>query len=210
MVQLVFLLISLWSSAHAQDERFYRQIIGGQLPELNKGTVELASSQFNVGGSSYHVDLNGDGIEEILCPQKRDGVDWLEIRDTSQRVIFEAKLLALGSESVLYKIKLVNLSLVTKALILYLDEGKTHGKKFESSGRIFVISIDNNDLKSMVLTQGPHFFHEKEGQREQYWRRDYNLNVYDVDKDGIREISVQYHHIQRFMKYLGNGMWLRF
>ena len=65
------------------------------------------------------------------------------------------------------------------------------------------------DLKKMVLTAGPHIFHEKEAQREQYYRRDYQVNIYDIDGDGVREIAVQYNHIQRIMKY-ENGIWNRY
>jgi len=210
MAQLALILVWLMSTAYAQDERTYRQIIGGQLPNLNRQFREVPVGQFNVLGRSYHVDINGDGLEEILQPQKRDGVDWIEILDASRRKIFEAKLLAMGSESVLYKIKLVALSAKARGLILFLDEGKTHGRKFESTAKIFVITLDNNDFSTLKISPGPHFFQEKEGQRDQYLRRDYVVNVYDVDKDGVREISVQYNHIQRFMKYMGNGIWLRF
>ena len=196
--------------AWAQDERYYRQIFKGELTSEKEIVTDSPVSQFNVKGSVYKFDLNSDGIDESLQPQKRDGVDWLEIRDFSERKLFEAKLLAMGADSALYKIKVVNISPKVKTLILFLDEGVTQGKRFESTARIFLLSFENNDFTTMALTQGPHFFHEKEAQREQYGRRDYVVNVYDVDGDGVREISIQYNHIQRFMKYLGKGEWSRF
>ena len=197
-------------TASAQDERFYRQIFTGELPQVAKDYVEVTVPQFNVSGSTYKVDLDSDGVLETLIPQKRDGVDWLEIRDGADRKIFETKILAMGGESTLYKIRLSPISKKVKALILYLDEGKTVGARFESTARIFLVSFENNDLSTMKATMGPHFYHEKEAQREQYFRRDFQVNVYDLDLDGTREVSVEYNHIQKIMKYKGNGEWVRY
>ncbi len=206
----LFLLFLLSFNVSAQDERYYRQILNGELPSQGLSHKETQEHQFNVKGASYNDDLNADGFEEIIQPQKRDGVDWLEIQDSTKRKIFEAKLLAQGSESVLYKIKLAQISEKTKVLILYLDEGKTVGRRFESTARIFLLTLDNNDFSTFKLTQGPHHFHEKEGQRDQYWRKSYSVDVRDVDKNGIRDVVVEYNHIQRIMLYLGRGEWSRF
>ncbi|HXH32442.1 MAG TPA: hypothetical protein VNJ01_16705 [Bacteriovoracaceae bacterium] len=203
-------LVFLSGNVLSQDERYYRQIFKGELVTEKETVVDSPITQFNVKGSLYKFDLNADGTDESLEPQKRDGVDWLEIRDFSERKLFEAKLLAMGAESTLYKIKVVQISPKVKSLILFLDEGVTKARRFESTARIFVLSFENNDLSTLRLTQGPHFFHEKEGQREQYGRRDYVVNVYDIDGDGVREIAIQYNHIQRIMKYLGSGEWSRF
>ncbi len=205
---LAFLSLSL--PVIGQDERYYRQILNGELPKLSQTINEGPDEKFNVEGASYFVDLNSDGIEEIIRPLKRDGVDWIEIKDSSQRVIFQSKLLAMGGGSFIYKIKLAHLSSKVRVLILYLDEGSSSGKKFESTARIFLLSYENNDLSQMTLTQGPHHFHEKQGQREQYWRRDYLVDIKDVNSDGLRDIVVSFDHIQRIMIYKGYGEWIRY
>lgn len=202
---LILLSFELW----AQDERYYRQILKGELPSFGNEMVWTGEEKFSVDGAQYILDLNGDGIDEVIQPKKRDGVDWLEIKDSSMRNIFEAKLLAMGGNSSIYKIKLAHLSGSVRVLIVFLDEGKTEGRRFESTARIFLIPFENNDLRTMKLTQGPHHFQEKEAQREQYWRRDYNVEVRDVNQDGIRDVVVSYHHIQRIMLYSGNGNWTR-
>lgn len=194
----------------AQDERYYRQLLSGQLPELEKNLLEPAKHQFNVQGARYNLDINDDGIEEIIIPQKRDGVDWLSIQNQSGGKLFEAELFAMGGDSHIFKIKFARLSEKLKALIIFLDEGKTEGKKFESTARIYVISMENNDFGSMKLTQGPHFFHEKEAQREQYFRRDMLIELRDLNNDGTREIVVNYNHIQRILFYRARGEWERF
>jgi hypothetical protein len=205
----LFMIFFLSLSAFAQDERYYRQILNGELPSMGQEIKEIQEHQFNVKGAGYSVDLNGDGIEEIIQPQKRDGVDWIEIKDSGQRKIFDAKLLAMGGESVIYKARLAHLSLKTKLLILFLDEGKTNGRRFESTARIWLITFDNNDLSTMTMTRGPHHFHEKEGQRDQYWHRDLAVEVRDVDKNGTRDVVVEFNHIQRIMIYKGRGDWER-
>lgn len=207
---LVFLFFGLSTSLFGQDERYYRQIISGNLkiPTEEQGIVEVP--RINVEGKHYSFDLNGDGIEEVLIPQKRDGVDYLEVRDSSQRSLFSAKLYASGGNGWLYKMRLVAVDKETRALILFFDEGTTESKRFESMARIYLLTFKKSDLSTATLTEGPHFFHEKEAQRDQYWRRDYLVEVKDLDKDGINDIMIKYHHIQRVMKYEGNGVWKRF
>lgn len=206
---ILFLFFCLPEHGLGQDERYYRYILTGELSRFHDEQKEFDRSQFKVRGASYKVDLNGDGVEETLEPQNRDGVNWLEIRDYSKRKVFEAKLVPNGGESSLYKIKLVQISPNVRALILFLDEGFTQGLKFEATARIYVVSFEKNDLGTMKMSEGPSFFHEKEAQREQYWRRDYNVNIFDIDGDGTREISVMYNRIQRIMKYRGQGEWDR-
>jgi hypothetical protein len=193
--------------AYAQDERYFRKIFSKDYLGTNLDQQESKITKFIVNGASYHIDLNSDGIEEIIETQKRDGVDWIEIKNSSQSKIFEQKLLAMGSLSHVYKIKLVYISKNVRALIVFLDEGVTVGRRFESTARFFVLSYEDNDLSKMSFHLGPHLFQEKEYQRDSYWRRDYTVNIIDFDNDGNREISVQYNHIQRIMKYKGKGEW---
>jgi hypothetical protein len=212
MVQHWAIFFLVWLSVgrlRAQDERYFRQIFTGELPKVNDEVTVARGPQFTVSGAHYRVDLDGDRIEEVVIPQKRDGVDWLEIRNSSQRTLFEARLLPMGAFSALYKVKLVHLSTTTKALLLFLDEGHTVGRRFESTARLFVLSYEDNDLSRATLVMGPHFFHETEKQRDQYLRRDFTVNVVDVDGDGTREILVHYNHIQRLLRYLGKGDWER-
>lgn len=211
MQHLGLLLILTFSGAlFAQDERYYRQILNGELPTANQEVKEVQEHQFNVKGAGYSIDLNNDGIEEFIQPQKRDGVDYLEILNSSRRKVFEGKLLAMGGESSIYKVKLVYLSPKIKLLMIFLDEGRTVGRRFESTARVFLVTYENNDLSTLQMTQGPHHFHEKEGQREQYWRRDYSVEIRDVNNDNVRDVVVQFNHIQRIMIYKGFGEWKRF
>lgn len=202
---LVLLILVLSSSVYAQDERYFRHILSGELPNMAGEILNVPEHQFNVSGSVYHLDLNGDGIEELIVPEKRDGVDWILITNSSKTKIFEGRLLAMGGESHIYKIKFAHLSPTIKALVIFLDEGRTTGRRFESTARIYVLSFENNDFSTIKFVQGPHHFHEKESQREQYYRRDLSVEIRDVDQNGVRDVVVQYHHIQRILRYTNNG-----
>lgn len=205
---LIFLLFS--ASLKAQDERYYRQMLSGGLPDFNADQIKPKTNlKYYFEGPAYRLDLNQDQTEEYIQISKRDGVDWIQITDFSGRKVFEHKLFAMGVESVLYKIRLVQISNDVRALILFMDEGKTQSVRFESSARIFVLSYEKNDFTSMKLNEGPHFYHEREAQREQYFRRTYQVNILDMDGDGQKEISVEYNQIQRIMKYVGRGVWYR-
>lgn len=209
-ITLFFFFLLSWNTVRAQDERYYRQIFTGELPKLVQEHKEAPLHQYNLMGPAYRLDLNADGIEETLRPQKRDGVDWLEIRDASERKIMEAKLPANGGNGHLYKIRLMNLSPKLKTLVLFMDEGETRGKRFEATARLYFISFENNDFSTLSLSQGPHFFHEREAQREQYWRRIYLVDALDFNQDGTKEIIVHYNHIQRVYMYEGKGHWRKF
>ncbi len=212
MVQhwLIFFFLTFpLAGLRAQDERYYRQIFTGELPKVNDDVSVTRGPQFIVSGPRYHIDLDGDRIEEVVISQKRDGVDWLEIQNSSGRSLFSAKLLASGAFSTLYKIRLVHITPKAKALLLFLDEGRTEGRRFESTARLFILSFEGHEISRATLTQGPHFFHEKQKQREQYWRRDFTVSVFDINGDGSREILVHFNHMQRVLKYRGHGEWER-
>lgn len=207
--RIILMFFLVWT-ANAQDERYFRQIFSGDLPKVIRDFPPKSDTQFNVEGPSYRIDLDDDQNEELIVPQKRDGVDWIEIRNSSQKKIYEVKIPVMGTESHIYKIKFVHLSKKVKVLVLFVDEGILSGKKNESTARIFILAFENNKLDEMSFTEGPHIFHEKQAQREIYWRRDYNVSVYDIDHDGTREIMVHYNHIQRIMKYKGRGEWEKY
>lgn len=208
--QTLVLIILLFSTlSYGQDERYYRQILTGELPKMNQQFLYTPTSQFSVLGPEYRVDLDGDGIEEIISPEKLDGVDVINIANSLGSVVFKGKIPSNGAGSVIYKIRFVNISVNVKALLVFIDEGATQSKKFESTARFVVLTFENNDYRKITVSLGPHIFHEKEAQREQYFRRDYQVNIYDLDNDGTREIAVQYNHIQRIMKY-ENGIWNRY
>lgn len=208
-ILLFFILGAVSFPGLAQDERFYRQMLAGEIPAVKTEVEDSPITPISVEGPFYQIDLDGDGIAEKIRPSKLNGVDWLMIYNSSRGKIFDAKLVPMGGESHIYKVRLVHLSKNTKALIIHLDEGHTRGQFFESTARIFVLTYENNDLSTLSLAEGPHFFHEVEKHPDRYTRREYRIDVTDLDGDGVREIIVHYNHIQRIMIYKGKGVWQR-
>jgi hypothetical protein len=207
---VVFCVILLgMSDSFAQDERYYRQILTGELQKTSEPKESFVRN-YIVKGAEYMVDLDGDGIEEIIQPEKRDGTDYLNILNSSRSSIFSAKLFSSGGNSWIYKLRLVNLSAKVKTLIVFLDEGTTHGLRFESTARIYFLSYEDNKLSTLTLNPGPHIYQEKEAQRDQYWRREFVVDVDDLNQDSSREIIVHFGHIQHIYEYRGNGEWNRF
>ncbi len=192
----------------AQDERYYRQILTGELPEV-VDPKESFVRNYLVKGSEYMVDLDGDGIEEILQPEKRDGIDWLTIMNSSRGIVYSAKFYSAGGESAIYKIRMVHLTPRIRTLIVFLDEGITKGLRFESTARLYFLSWEDNKLSTLALNPGPHIYQEKEAQRDQYWRREFVVDVTDLNEDDKREIIVHFGHIQHIYEYRGSGEWTK-
>ena len=203
---LVLLLLHVITIGHAQDERYFRKLFTGELlrpkkkPQVPK--VEVSSKR-------YQIDLNRDGLSESLVTKKKDGTDHLVILDYKGATILDQALTTMGSGSKLYKARHVTLSSQTDALILYFYEGATQSVRFEATARLYFLTVDKRDLKTLSLYQGPHYFHEKEKLYKQYLKRGYSVNVIDYDGDGKKEVSISYNKISRVFKYLENGRWAR-
>jgi hypothetical protein len=206
---LNFFLMTLL--AYSQDERKYRQLIDKTQKNKNNEHEVMPSSTFVQNQGRYQLDLNSDKIEEIVEIQKRDGLDWIIIKASNETVLYQTKLPTVGSQSVIFKMLLLNISKTRsiKTLVLFFDEGMIKSKKSESKARILLLTFENHDLRNIKLTIGPHFFHEKYSQRDQYWRRDYEVKSLDLNADQMREIIVKYQHIQRILIYKGDGIWER-
>lgn len=192
----------------AQDERTFRKLLTGGLVSEQLEKVETPVYVYE--GTNYRFDLDSNGIDETLQVIKKDGINWLHIYDSSERQLFAGKLWAMGGDSKLYRVKIVDLSPRHRVLVLFLYEGKTESVRFEATARLFFLSLDDKKFASFKLYQGPHYFHEREAIREQYWNKQYSVNIKDFDHDGIKDISVQYNHIQRVYIYKGKGEWRRF
>jgi len=192
----------------AQDERFWRKLLSGELSE--QVIKPQGEPKWVFAGPVYHLDLDSDGKEESIQVLKRDGMDWLDITGHDKTTLISAKLWAMGSGSGIYRLRLLDLSPKVRAMVIFLYEGKTESRKLEASARLYFLTFENKDLKTMRVAAGPRYWHEYEGVREQYWRRLYSLNIKDYDGDGIKDINVEFNHMQSIWMYQGQGLWKSF
>lgn len=192
--------------AYAQDERVWRKLLTGELGQEAERPQIVPKYVFN--GPTYRFDLDGDGTEEGLVLSKRDLIDWVEIHAADGRKIFEGKLAASGINARVDRIRIVDLSNDARVLIISYFEGKTENRRLEALARLWFITIDRHDLKTLALTRGPVYWHEFEGMRHAYGRRLYALGLRDFDGDGRKDVRVAYNHIMSIWRYRGDGKWL--
>lgn len=168
------------------------------------------SYRLKARSNRHYVDLNGDYRQESFYTAKRDGENWIHFFDNKGKEIFAAEISAAGPWSRLFRIQMRNLSDKTKVLLLYFYEGVTKYLEFQGTSRVYFVTIDNNDLKSLAIYKGPILWDEVRGFKNHYHQRKYEISLFDLDKDSIREISVKYGRMSRIYKYLGKGEWFNF
>lgn len=202
---LIFFLIALCQAGFAQDERFYRGIFFGT--EENKPQADF---KYEVRSPDYMIDLDRDGVVDSFQTVKKDGVDYIRIRDANGMTRFEANLDAKGKNSLIFKAQLKRISSQADALILHYYEGDTLDAVFEGSARLYILTIRDRDLRKIHITKGPYFWTERESASDhyhKYWNRRYTVNTLDYNHDGINEISISFNKIHRIMRYEGFGNW---
>lgn len=188
----------------AQDEKYYRSIYSGKFfGESNKDFVY----KIEVKSKKYMLDLNEDGKLDSFQTVKKDGTDFIRINDEYGRTIFEQKLVTKGFNSSIYRASLKKVAKKTNVLILHFYEGENKAGVFESSARLYFVTIPMNDFSKITLTEGPFYWTEREGAAKKYWARRYSVSTVDFNNDGIREIATSFNSIQKIYFYQGNGIW---
>ena len=205
-IYLIFGYLILGYNASAQDERYYRKIFTGELLEEKE---EILSFKVAVETDAYLIDLNRDGKKERIKALKKDGLDFIEIKDRFGQDLMTKQLKAIGGGAKLYKIQLKTISTETDVLILHYYEGNVEATIFEGRARVYFITIQNRDFKRMYFYEGPHIFLEKEMPNDKYALRYYTVNTKDYNNDDRNEISINYGHIQHIFFYIRNGIWKR-
>lgn len=204
MKQIVFFLLCVLSQiSWSQDERFYRNMFNGL---LQKGQKPIPY-KIKVFSPKYMIDLNRDGINESFQAVKKDGVDFIRINDAYGEKLCEHKIESKGAKSRIFKANFVKVNKNVDVLVLHFYEGEIDVSTYESSARLYFVTILNGKLASASLTKGPYFWNEKEKRPNQYWNRKYTVNFVDYNKDGQKEISVNYHNISKIFYYSKNGIW---
>ena len=136
--------------------------------EITKRPPEVAICDkkyaFNIHTPYYDLDLNHDGNPEQIVFVKKDGEDWIEIfeqKNKESRKIFGYRFETKGFDSELYRIEFKKLSPKTYVILMYYFEGISRYIEMQSTARLYVGTIDNDDLKTISVFKGPSFFEEK-------------------------------------------------
>lgn len=202
---LSFLFFLSWG-ANAQDERTIRQIFSGEI--LKESVIEKSKEYSYVLHTPYYaLDINNDQSNEFLAFVKKDSEDWVEIFDQNKKKFYSYQLEPKGFGSELFRIEKRTLSNQTQVLILYYYEGVTKYIDFQGTSRVYVITIDKNDLTTLAAFKGPSFFDEKRTLKGHYHKRHYDVLLEDLNKDFVRELIVKARNISEVFLYSGNGKW---
>lgn len=194
-------------SATAQDERFFRSLFSGDLVKEKQETSK-SKTKFRTVGAMHKVDLNADSRLESIVVEKKDGKDFIHIHDYLNKRIFSGKMEAMGLNSWLYKISIRRFANNAKVMILYFFEGETEYLEYRSNVRLYFLTFENNDFKTLAINKGPVIWDEFESFKKHYHQRKYKIGLFDYNKDGIKEIAVHYHLTSWVYFYKSPGKWL--
>ena len=204
---IYFLMFSAFiKPGFAQDERFYRKLLSGDLG-VEGVEIDKKKPYFHKASSMYELDLDNDNRLEHIILEKRDSEDWLHIHNYERVRIYSLKFVRKGWESDVYKVNLRQLSSDTKVLLISYYEGHNQGNNFTGTSRLYAISFDKNDLKSLHGVRGPEIWDEFKDTKIHYHRRPHHVSLFDFDSDGVREVAIRHHLSTKVMKYLGKGEW---
>lgn len=207
---LLIVLIPLLSrQTCAQDERLFRELLLNGEKDKIESRVETLY-RIKARSNRHYIDLTGDDRPESLFSSKRDGEDWIQIFDHNGKEVLRELLMPHGPFSRLFKIQIRRLNKVSKVMILHFYEGVTRHLNFKGTTRLYFVTYDNNDLKTLNIYKGPAIWDETRTYREHYHQRKYDVSMFDLDGDFTRELTVSYGRMNRVYRYLGNGKWANF
>lgn len=207
----IFCLACLFfiSSLRAQDERFFRKLFSGEF--IDKQKIEEAKQySYQIHTPEYVLDLNNDGTNEAVVFVRRDGDDWIDVFNTFHEKVFSYKFEAKGANAGVYKLIKKNLSAETTALMIFYYEGELRYVNYESSARVYILTIDRKDLKTASMFKGPTIFEEVKTFKNHYHLKNYLTKLTDLNFDGDKDLIVKFNGMSRVFKYNGDGKWQTF
>jgi hypothetical protein len=208
-VLLLILMFVVSLCAWAQDERYFRQLFSGELSKSNE-KIEAKKYSYFVHTPYYALDLNQDGVPEQIVFVKKDNEDWIEILNQDKVKIFSYRFENKGYDSDLFRIELKTLGPHTSILLLYYYEGVSKYIDFQGTSRIYAITIDDRDLKTLAAFKGPSFFDEQKTFKGHYHKRNYDVYLEDLNNDSVKELVVKHRNVSTVFVYKGKGMWQTF
>lgn len=206
----VAIFITLFQPLKAQDERYVRKLLSGDLTRPAPLAGE-AKYTYRARSAYFEIDLNGDHRSESFVLEKKDGEDWIHVFSYGRKKVYSYRFTPIGPNSRVYRITSKRLSKNTVAYILHYFEGTSGYLKFTAQARYYFLTIDNNDLKTLATYKGPAYWEEfKSFNFNHYHQRKYELTAVDFNSDGVKELSLRYNDANTVFFYRGKGAWTTF
>ena len=209
-IYVILIFFLSFSNAMCQDERLFRDLMDRSEKKSSKASILQKKVHWKAISPFYEVEMDGIPGKESFRVEKRDGEDWFLLFDQHKEKILSKKLDALGRDSKVFRVSLRSLSKKVKTLIVYFYNGFTKAVNFEGTGRVYFFTWEDNDLKTINSYKGPSFWHEFSRRNGHYHRRAYELSLYDIDRDGTKEIVVKHGPTTKLFFYNKKKGWHSF
>lgn len=211
MMNLCTLALSLLMftsyNAMAQDERYFRDMMTGELTKTEEKNRE--DPDIVAYSKVYELDLTSNHRFERIIFERRDGIDWVTIFNYQKELVFEYQLDTQAPGSRVYKLGLNNVSKSKRLLTLYFYEGATDYLNFQANSRLYFLTFDVNNLKGMTAQKGPAVWEEFDNKRGHYRQRSYDLNFLDLTSSGQKELIVNFRTISRAYRLDESMRWIK-
>ncbi|MGB0453086.1 MAG: hypothetical protein ACPGJV_05165 [Bacteriovoracaceae bacterium] len=206
VLSLIIVVSVTWSLvAMGQDERSLKLLLRKKVD--NSQQTILNKTHYRFSTDWYQFDLDGDKRDEYISFEKVDGIDHIVIRNYRKYPIFKKPFLTQAIGGVVHKVRIKNISKDVKLLLIYYFEGVTEYIDFQSTGRLYFVTWEKNDLNTLSISRGPFYWQEYKNYKGNYFKRKYEVLVQDFNGDGLEEVMSKYHHISRVYHYAGRGVW---
>jgi hypothetical protein len=93
---------------------------------------------------------------------------------------------------------------------MYYYEGVSRYTEMQATSRLYVGTIDNDDLKTLSVLKGPSFFEEHKSLKGHYHLRNYQVYLEDLNNDQVKELVIKYRMVSQVFIYNGSGEWKTF
>jgi len=204
MLRILFFVIISLSRLFAQDEKTFRDIL---LHQENKKDP-LKKVHVKTRSKRYVIDLNSDGKKDSFYTSKEDGKDIMTFFNHKKVKVFSHAFESHGPWGRIFKVQIRKISKETDVMLIYFYEGLNRYIDTLGTARVYFLTIDNKDFKTLSMFKGPLVWTEKKDRKENYFKRKYDVTLYDYDNNDRREVSVKFRGVSRVFAYEGLGQWL--
>jgi len=199
VVFIFFICFNLYS----QDESLLRsEFLSNQFSKKVTGS----KPKFFQRSSLYKINLNSDHLLEGISFIKKDGKDYIELLNSSNKLLFKFEFAAVGINSRLFKIKFKKIK-YQNILLLYYYEGEVNGLEKRSSVRLYLLAFKKN-LKQFKVTKGPIIWKGYKTYLNNYFEKEFKVKILDSNQDQLLDIYLESPNIHNVILQKKNLKWL--
>lgn len=199
---LIIFLIFPSIDVFGQNESQTSSILKDSNEIVIKPSVETKKAR--VFSDYYRLDLNGDGHFEGISVENSDQGSSLHFFKNHFEHFQEIFIGSGGTFSKIEKIELRQISQSENVILIYFSEGLQKYLSMRSRQRLYLIYVPKNIFNERFkLDRGPIIFEELSS-KGHYHVKKYDVDVIDLNGDGIKEVLVKNKDIERVIKLSEN------